>query len=295
MPKREFCERCPVGGVFSEEDKTCSIPDPEGSLPLACVGSWAEEKHARIRKYVDISRASRRKFLEGKGGATYLDLFCGPGRARVRGTPRIIDGSCLVAAEEAIKGNSPFTEVHIADTNDVFVSAARIRLEQLGVTVRSYIGPADHTVGQVTAALGRLGLHFAFLDPYDLKSLPFNVIQQLAALERMDMLIHVSGQDLQRNLDRYIKAKTSPLDIFAPGWREAVDTMNSGARVRSQILSYWLNRIRAENMETSQGAEKVTGPNNQNLYWLIFVARHKLAIRFWEEIRNVTNQKTLDF
>src|SRR3990172_6945115 len=109
MPKRGFCERCPVGGVFCEEDKTCSIPDPENNLPLTCVGPWAEEKHARIRKYVDISHAARRKFVEGQGGATYIDLLCGPGRARIRDTTRIIDGSCLVAAVEAIKSKSPFT------------------------------------------------------------------------------------------------------------------------------------------------------------------------------------------
>lgn len=284
-----------MGGVFREEDQTCSVPDPEDGLALACVGSWAEEKHARIRKYVDISRAVRRKFVTGQGGATYLDLFCGPGRARIRETTRIIDGSCLVAANQAIKNESPFTEIHIADANEPFVIATRTRLERLGVAVKSYVGPASDTVEQVMAVLSEYGLHFAFLDPYDLKSLSFTVIQRLAALERMDMLIHVSGQDLQRNLRRYIKAETSPLDSFAPGWREAIDPMNSDARVRNQVLNHWLNRVRAENMQPSQGVEEVTGPKKQHLYWLIFVARHKLAIRFWEEIRNVTNQGALDF
>src|SRR5687767_4842370 len=108
--KPDFCMRCPVGGTFNEADQTCSNPDPEDGLPLACVGGWAEQKHARIRKYVDISRAVRRMFLEGKGGATYIDLFCGPGRARVRETTRIIDGSALVAAKEAIESRTPFSE-----------------------------------------------------------------------------------------------------------------------------------------------------------------------------------------
>ena len=96
--KPDFCMRCPVGGIFNEADQTCSVPDPEDGLPLACVGEWAEQKHARIRKYIDISRAVRRKFVKGKGGATYIDLFCGPGRARVRETTRIVDGSALAAA-----------------------------------------------------------------------------------------------------------------------------------------------------------------------------------------------------
>ena len=295
MAKHEFCKRCPVRGDFTESDQTCSVPDPEDELPLSCVGSWAEEKHARVRKYVDISRATRRKFVNGSGGATYIDLFCGPGRARIRGTTRIVDGGAVLAAKEAKASKTPFTEHHIADVNESFVSAAKERLARIGITARGYVGTADHTVQQIAAALNKYGLHFAFLDPYDLKSLPFSVIKCLAAFERMDMLIHVSGQDLQRNLRRYIESKQSPLDSFAPGWRKKVDAMNADATVRSQVMEFWLNAIRAENMQPSQGVEEVTGPKNQHLYWLVFVARHDLAIRFWDEIRNVTNQKSLGF
>jgi hypothetical protein len=57
--------------------------DDDG-LPLDEVGAWAKEKHERLRKYVDISRAARRKFVEGPGGASYIDLYCGSGRAVIR-------------------------------------------------------------------------------------------------------------------------------------------------------------------------------------------------------------------
>ena len=65
--------------------------------PLDEVGPWAREKHERLRKYVDISRATRRKFVQGTGGATYIDLFSGTGRAIIRGTSEKLDGSPLVA------------------------------------------------------------------------------------------------------------------------------------------------------------------------------------------------------
>jgi len=186
--------------------------------------------------------------------------------------------------------------VHYNDVNETFISAARIRLEKIGCPVKTYHGTADSTVEGVAAALGQYGLHFAFLDPYDLKSLPFRVIKRLAVFEHMDMLIHVSGQDLQRNLRRYIKQERSPLDLYVPGWRDRIDPMNSDATVRQQVLELWLDRIRGENMRPSQGVEEVTGPKkNQHLYWLVFVARHDLAIRFWEDIRSVSNQKLLDF
>jgi hypothetical protein len=40
---------------------------------------------------------------------------------------------------------------------------------------------------------------------------------------RIDMLIHISVHDLQRNLGIYSISKNGPLDRFAPGWRNCVN------------------------------------------------------------------------
>lgn len=81
--------------------------DDDG-LELDEVGAWAKEKHERLRKYVDISRAVRRKFLSRSGCATYIDLFCGSGRAFIRDTNEKIDGSPLVAFKCARDGGDHF-------------------------------------------------------------------------------------------------------------------------------------------------------------------------------------------
>jgi three-Cys-motif partner protein len=65
----------------------------EDGLPLDEVRLWTKEKHERLRRYVDITRGVRRKWVEGLGGATYIDLFCGSGRALIRETGERIDGS----------------------------------------------------------------------------------------------------------------------------------------------------------------------------------------------------------
>jgi len=293
--KPDFCRHCPVGGTFSDEDQTCSVADPADELPLTCVGEWAEDKHSRVRKYVGISSKVRRKFLSGKGGATYIDLYCGPGRSRIRGTTRIVDGGALVAATKALETNTAFTEVHIADVNRGFLGACKSRLTRAGLNVSAYEGTAAGTVARIASVLSPKALHFAFLDPYDLKSLPFSVIERLAELERMDILIHVSEQDLQRNLRRYIASERSPLDSFAPGWRSVVPELGKDATIRAKVFEYWLQHIRSLNMQPAQGVEEVTGPKNQHLYWLVFVARHELALNFWEEIRHVDRQKGLGF
>ena len=293
--KPDFCRGCPVGGSFSDEDQTCSVSDPTDDLPLTCVGEWADEKHARVRKYVDISKKVRQKFTSGKGGATYIDLYCGPGRSRIRRSTRIVDGSALVAGSKAVETKTAFTEVHIADAHPRFLDACRSRLERLGLNVFAYDGPAVKTVERICGALPKKALHFAFLDPYDLRSLPFSVIERLAALERMDILIHVSEQDLQRNLRRYIQSERSPLDSFAPGWRSVLSELETDANLRTKVFDYWLQRIRSLNMQPAQGIEEVTGTKKQHLYWLVFVARHELALKFWDEIRRVGKQASWDF
>lgn len=292
--KADVCKTCPVGGHRNEVDRTCSVLDPRDGLPLACVGDWVDEKHARVRRYVDISRAVRRQFLNGGGGATYIDLFCGPGRARIRQTQRIVDGSALVAANEGLRTGAPFTEFFVADLNPAFVEATVARLNAVGVGAHSFVGPAAETVETVAAALPRYALNFALLDPYDLGTLPFTVIQQLAGVARIDILIHVSLQDLQRNLARYLDAPHSPLDLFAPGWRRIAAIPSKDVDLRNRIRVFWQDLIKECDLKAAEGIERVSGSKNQPLYWLVFAARHERAIEFWEKIRSVSKQRQLD-
>ncbi|MDB5863293.1 MAG: hypothetical protein JWO70_1099 [Betaproteobacteria bacterium] len=130
----------------------------------------------------------------------------------------------------------------------------------------------------------------AFLDPYDLISLPFDVIRKLARLDHVDIMIHVSLQDLTRNLRRYILEPHSALDVFAPGWRTAVDVEMPDARVRSELFQHWRGLLKTIGMQTTEAAELVSGPSNQPLYWLAFAARHPLALRFWNDVRDLGGQ-----
>lgn len=66
----------------------------EDGLPMSEVGEWTLDKHERLRKYIDAAHGARRKFA---GRTTYIDLYCGPGRSRIRETQKVVDGSPLVA------------------------------------------------------------------------------------------------------------------------------------------------------------------------------------------------------
>jgi three-Cys-motif partner protein len=125
-----------------------------------------------------------------------------------------------------------------------------------------------------------------------LENLPFSIIQRLARLSRMDMLIHVSIYDLQRNLRRYLK-DGKVLDAFMPGWRENVDINRNDQAVRTDLLHHWLGLIRSLGTSPAEGIELVSATGGQRLYWLVFVSAHELGRRLWNDISNVNVQRRL--
>lgn len=265
----------------------------DDGYPAMGAHTWALEKHERLRKYLDISKSVRKKFINGSGGATYIDLFSGPGKAIIKETGETIDGSPLVACECASLSNSQFKEVHLADTDKNYLKAVKARLTAYDVEVKTYHGEAEQVINEIVKNLNPYGLHFAFLDPFAISPLPFSIIKQLCSYKRIDLLIHVSLYDLQRNHHNYMKAESKILERFAPGWRDNVDVNANQTSVRIRIVNYWTSLMKKEGMENAEGAELVTGEHGQNLYWLVFAAKNQLAIKFWDAIRNINKQQLL--
>jgi three-Cys-motif partner protein len=266
-------------------------PDEDGYV-REVVGPWVQDKHNRLARYIGISRSVRAKFTGmGKAGATFIDLYSGPGRLRIRNETRAIHGSPLIAWHEAVDSGAAFTQVHVGDADPQMSEAVNARLSKAGAPVLIEIGPAGETVDRVISKLNPYALHFAFLDPYNLGALPFDIIRKLAKLKRMDILIHISIQDLQRNLQLYINRKDSALDIFAPGWRAHVDVSRPHELIRPKYLEYWRSLLKAEGMATTETAELVIGSKNQRLYLLAFAARHARPLEFWEKIRSAGSKQ----
>lgn len=252
------------------------------------VREWVRDKHARLERYVGISSAVRKKFVKkGPAGATYIDLFSGPGRVRIRETKDVLHGSPLVAWSQSVQRSAPFTQVYIADAHASIVEACNFRLQQARAPVESEVGDAVDTVNRIIQKVDKRSLHFAFLDPYNLGALSFEIVRKLAVLERMDILIHISLQDLNRNLRRYISKNASSLDSFAPGWRNVVDVDRSDQYVRARIFEHWKGLLKTIRMRVAEATELVSGSKKQPLYWLAFAARHDLAHEFWEKIRRL--------
>src|SRR5690606_3708065 len=135
----------------------------------------------------------------------------------------------------------------------------------------------------------------AFLDPFDLANLDFEIIATLAKVKRMDMLIHVSQMDLQRNAVSYAMAEHSAFDKFAPGWREHVPIRQPQQAIRQQVFSYWRDKVAELGVWPSTEMRLITGSRKQPLYWLLMAAKHPLPHKFWQVAANIEKQGSLAF
>ncbi|MCY1281375.1 three-Cys-motif partner protein [compost metagenome] len=252
--------------------------DVDDGLPVMKVGAWSEEKHVALSRYIDSARKARAKW----GYASFIDLFAGPGRVLNRDSKVISDGGVLSAWRMAQQGGAPFNEVFIGDVDAESVLACEKRLVAAGATVRALVGSAAKTVDEVLAALPK-GLHFAFLDPFSIEHLDFEIIRKLSSRSNIDILIHFSVMDVQRNIGGDFKLSSSRLDAAAPGWRANLnlDAMPKHEQVKA-YLQYWESLVfNLTTMQVAQHKPLFVNMNRGPLYRLIHLSRHPLAQKLW--------------
>lgn len=256
--------------------------DPTDGLPAPPVGAWAREKHELLRLYIEITRSTRRKYVDTprKAGATFIDLYCGAGRAYIKGTDEFVDGSPLVAWKASRFGGHPFSAIYVCDAEPQWLNAAGRRLQAYGAPVHTQAGPSLQAAKRIADVLNPHALHFTLIDPFAL-DLPFELIHVLSRLKRMDIMVHVSAMELQRNWARYSQAETSPLDTFAPGWRQSVDLRQGDESARLSFIEYWVKQLGGLGFAEKPKFQSIRGPKNIPLYWLVLIAKHEIAGRFW--------------
>ena len=178
------------GGGATKPNGNCTIPGPDGQI-VQCVGAWANEKHDYVRRFIEASHGPRQRFLRPKrnvspGGASYIELFAGPGGARIRSNGEIIDGSPLIAAKHSM---APFTRLLYADMEAENIQALRARLRE-DSRAEMFCGDCNILIDDMVQRIPRYGLNLAFVDPFGLRPLSFETLAKLAAVRRMDMIIH---------------------------------------------------------------------------------------------------------
>jgi three-Cys-motif partner protein len=137
------------------------------------------------------------------------------------------------------------------------------------------------------------GFHLAFLDPFALEPLRFSIIAELAAVKRMDILVHVSVMDLQRNLGQNLAGEQERFDQVAPGWRGRVSGGGGPAARLVDFMRHWLSLIESLGLRVARHTEFITNDQNAQLYWLVLLSHHVLAEQFWDKISGAARQQSL--
>ncbi len=265
--------------------------DPSDGLPIERIGEWAEErKHHILRDYIDATRKVRKKYIAplGIGGAAYIDLFAGPGRALVRSTGAIVDGSPLIA----LRPVALFTKLIFCDLNPDYVSALRTRTSRDSSRVAIVEGDCNKEIDRIVAEIPRYGLNLAFIDPYGLKSLSFATIEKLARSgDRMDLLIHYPTGAMKRNI-----AKAATGDLTKARMAKALgggvtaawprDVVREIDKLRKNLakLGYTGKKLRTVGVLNSKGVV---------MYHLVYASRDPLGDGIWQSITRPKGQGEL--
>jgi three-Cys-motif partner protein len=264
------------------------LDDGDDGLIAEEVGEWVQDKHRILTRYLDYQAGPRARFLgPRRGGATYIDLFCGCGRAQIRGTNTFVEGSPIVAWNASVAQGKPFTAVYVADRDSVRRAACVERLERLRAPVVEIRGHALDAAQAVVAQLdqgGLNGLHFAFIDPYSLGALNLELLRTLAQRPRMDILVHLSAMDLFRNFEQNLAGEQSEFDPFAPGWRDQVPHRSTREVCRRAAFDHWKKLVVATGMSPCAEMKVVKNKVNRDLYWLLLLSKHPLAEKFWKAV-----------
>ena len=190
--------KCRFGGE-TKANGNCTVPAPDDGLPVQCVGTWSSEKHDILRRYLAASGLPRRRYLPpAPGGAAFIDLFAGPGRARIRTTGALDDGSPLVALRQPIG----FTRLVLCEIDTESVDTLRRRVAGAQIPVSILEGDCNNHVADIAKVIPEWGLNAAFIDPYRLEGLCFATIAALAGFKRMDLLVFFPVGEIKRNLER---------------------------------------------------------------------------------------------
>ncbi|MEW5744647.1 MAG: three-Cys-motif partner protein TcmP [Nitrospirota bacterium] len=262
------------------------------------VGLWAEFKYRLVWNYAKMFSSSMKSKWDAR---VYIDLYAGPGRARLEKTMTIVPAS-------------PLLSLNIADRFDryIFCESDSMKIEALKKrVVRDYAGidirfVEDDVNSNIEKVISQLPAHrkdfrvlsFCFVDPYSIRNLNFQTIQQLSE-KYMDFLVLIpSGMDANRNIDAYYMQESSTaIEYFtgSPNWRDEWraqrgrwDTFGSyfadlfGRQMKA--LGYIYDGI--ADMELVRSVDK-----NLPLYHLAFFSRNRLGQKFWKEARRYSDDQ----
>ncbi len=273
------------------------IEAPVDGLLTSDIGEWAADKYRHLGMYAEMFATGMKNRWPKR---VYLDLFSGPGHARIRGSLQHVLGSPLIALSLPDR----FDRYIFADESDGAISALQLRVSRTapGVDAHYLVGDANDRVGDIVDKIpvgdeGGGVLSFCFLDPYRL-NVHFETVKALAAGRSMDFLILLALYvDANRNLDLYIGDESQTIDRFLgdEDWRERwASARKDGRGFVAFLAAEYANRMAKIGylpMALNQMVKVRTYEGRLPLYYLAFFSKKPKGVEFWQEVLKYSNDQ----
>lgn len=272
------------------KDDLCTITSSAlDSLPVRCVGKWAEKKIYLLYQYFGIFAQGMKKIWPE---INYIEICSGPGRCINRDEGTEIDGTAL-----AIIRHQAFQYIHKAfffDYDEKVVSTLNQRINNLDITkAKAYLADYNNPsslcdILQKECSKSK-SLNLILLDPTDC-SVPFELIKSIKSiLDRVDFIINVAtGTDFNRNIpmafndsnraqkyERFLGNKTFFVDNIA------LYQQKDYRQLREKFRDTYMESMR------TVGYSEFSVHSVENYYNILFAASHKKAIEFWEKAQAI--------
>lgn len=268
----------------------CTFPSDDG-LPVQCVGLWVNDKHDYVSRYIKATQAVRAKYLPplGPGGAAYVELFAGPGRARIRESGAFVRGSPFLAIDHT---EAPFTKIVLAEMEPENVVALSKRTEPYLDRVRIISGDCNENIDKIAKEIPRYGLNLALVDPYGLRTLRFDTLGKLAAAGRMDLVIHFPTMVIKRSFDDPNTGEFITRFFGTDSWRQTVkkpgDVLKLVEILRSQLADFGYEQEAVRSVA-------ILNSKKVPIYHLVFATKDKLGNKIWKSITATTPTGQTEF
>lgn len=251
------------------------------SMPVRCVGTWAEQKIYLIAQYLGIFATGMYK----KWKVNYIEICSGPGRCIDRKTGFEFDGTSLaVINHESFKY---ITKALFFDYSKQVVETLNSRIDRLGKTkAKAYYGnyfDSSSICDVVKREVDPYSLCLVFIDPTDC-SVPFSLLEDLhSIIPNMDLIINLaSGTDFNRNALNIIsdpvkyRSAKAKYERFL-GIETFFSNITSPEGIKMKFRNAYVNRLKCLGLVYTDIKEV------EQFYDIIFASASLKGIEFWKK------------
>lgn len=282
------------------KNKDIFIAEDDG-LTTHEVGSWAEAKYKIIYDYDTLFSTGMKRYWDQR---VYIDLYSGTGKARIRGTKKIVYSSPLLA----LNVENKFDKYIFCDVVKANIDSLKRRVHEEFPEnhVTFVLGDCNERIDKIIGEIpiyskSKKVLSFCFVDPFSLK-ISFETIKKLGEHILVDFLILLAfGMDGKRNIKLYVDENHDRIDDFLglADWRERWEkSARNGVNLvkfladefTSQMVKIGYRREAINNFISIRSDEK-----NLPLYYLAFFSKHPTGYDFWNKVRKRNTEPELDF